>query len=210
MCPSPYLWFLHAKQRLLEQNYKSLLVPDLICGLWRQNSDFWTGMTNLYGSQIWSVVLCMQNIVISTRNTSLYVSQSWSAVLCIQKSAFRTRIAILYRSQTSPLVSASKTAHFGLEKQVSIGPRPHQSFCACKTAWLAPEWQVYEFQNSSVVLSMHNSVLSPRLHRQYCLQPSPVVLCMQNSDFRTRITSLCGSNTPPVVFAYKTATSRPE
>ena len=28
---SPYLWFLHAKQRILEQNYKSLWVPDLTC-----------------------------------------------------------------------------------------------------------------------------------------------------------------------------------
>ena len=29
MCPSPHLWVLLAKQRLLDQNYKSLLVPDL-------------------------------------------------------------------------------------------------------------------------------------------------------------------------------------
>ena len=29
MCPSPHLWFLHAKQRILDQNYKSLWVPDL-------------------------------------------------------------------------------------------------------------------------------------------------------------------------------------
>ena len=52
-----------------------------------------------------------------------------------------------------------------------------------------------------------NSVLSTRLKRLYGFQPSPVVLCMQNRDFRTRITSLCGSKTPPVVFACKTATS---
>ena len=31
MGPSPPLWFLHAKQRLLDQNYKSLWVPDLNC-----------------------------------------------------------------------------------------------------------------------------------------------------------------------------------
>ena len=30
MGPSPHLWFLHAKQRLSDQNYKSLWVPDLI------------------------------------------------------------------------------------------------------------------------------------------------------------------------------------
>ena len=29
--PSPYLRFLHAKQRLLDLNYKSLLVPDFAC-----------------------------------------------------------------------------------------------------------------------------------------------------------------------------------
>ena len=28
MGPSPHLWFLHAKQRLLDQNYKSLRVTD--------------------------------------------------------------------------------------------------------------------------------------------------------------------------------------
>ena len=31
MCPSPHLWFLNAKQRILDQNYKSLRVPDLTC-----------------------------------------------------------------------------------------------------------------------------------------------------------------------------------
>ena len=31
MGSSPHLWLLHAKQRLLDQNYKSLWVPDLTC-----------------------------------------------------------------------------------------------------------------------------------------------------------------------------------
>ena len=31
MGPSPHLWFLHAKQRLLDQNNKSLSVPDITC-----------------------------------------------------------------------------------------------------------------------------------------------------------------------------------
>ena len=31
MGPSPYLWFLHAKQRLFEKIYKSLWAPDLTC-----------------------------------------------------------------------------------------------------------------------------------------------------------------------------------
>ena len=32
MGPSPHLWFLHSKQRLLDQNNKCLWVPALICG----------------------------------------------------------------------------------------------------------------------------------------------------------------------------------
>ena len=31
MGPNPYLWFLDSKQRLFEQNYKSLWVPDMTC-----------------------------------------------------------------------------------------------------------------------------------------------------------------------------------
>ena len=31
MGPIPHLWFLHAKQRLLDQNYNSLGVPDFAC-----------------------------------------------------------------------------------------------------------------------------------------------------------------------------------
>ena len=31
MCPSPSLWFLHSKPRILEQNYKSVWDPDLTC-----------------------------------------------------------------------------------------------------------------------------------------------------------------------------------
>ena len=31
MGPSPHLWFLLAKQRLFDQNYKSQFVPDFAC-----------------------------------------------------------------------------------------------------------------------------------------------------------------------------------
>ena len=116
-----------------------------------------------------------------------------------------------------------------------MGPRHDLSFCACKTAWFAPEWHVYmgssphlfyffmqnsDFmtrltslyasQTSSVVLSTHNSVLSTRINRAYWFHPSPVVLCIQNNDFKTRITSFCWSKTPHVVFACKTTTLRLE
>ena len=32
MGPRPHLWFLHTQLRILDQNFKSLWVPDLICG----------------------------------------------------------------------------------------------------------------------------------------------------------------------------------
>ena len=51
MGPSPHLRFLHAKQRLLDQIYKSLWVPAIICGFVHKNSAFNIRITSLYGSQ---------------------------------------------------------------------------------------------------------------------------------------------------------------
>ena len=123
MGPSPYLWFLYAKQHLLDQNYKSLWVPVLtcrfvhakqrdlhqtdksiwvpacICGFGMQNSVFWSRITSLYGYQTSPVVLGLENSVISIRITGLYGSQPSS-----------------------------------VEQQFSIGSRHHLSFCACNTA----------------------------------------------------------------------------
>ena len=106
MGPSPHLWFLHEKQRLYEQNYKSLWVPDQtsLMAFCIQNSDFITRIGSLYGSQPSSVALCLQNCVISIRNTSLYGSQPAPIVLCLQNSVISTRNTSLHGSQTAPLV----------------------------------------------------------------------------------------------------------
>ena len=81
--PSPHLWLLYAKQRLLDQNYKSLWVPALICGFCNPNSNFRTRITSLYGSQTSPMVFCIQNSDFSTRITSLYSSQpSFVAFIC--------------------------------------------------------------------------------------------------------------------------------
>ena len=61
MAPSPHLWFLQAKQRLFDQNYKSLWVPDLTCRFVHANSVISTRITSFYGFQPSSVVLCIQN-----------------------------------------------------------------------------------------------------------------------------------------------------
>ena len=80
---------------------------------------------------------------------------------------------------------------------VSIRPIHDLSFCACKTAWFAPERKVYmgssphlcflfmqniDFmtrlkslygsQTSSVVLSTHNSLLSTRIKDYMCSRPN--------------------------------------
>ena len=184
--------------------------PALTCGFCMQNSEFWTRITTLYGYQTSPVVLCMENSVISIRITSLH------------------------GSQPSRVVFGCKTATYGPEKQVSMGPRLDLSLCECITALLASDllvsmcpnphlfffmqysafWtrisSLYGSQTSSVVLSTHNCELNTRIKRQYWIQPSPVALCMQNSDFRIRITSLWGSKTSPVFFSCKTAPSGPE
>ena len=48
--PCPHLRFLHANQRLLDQNNKSLWVQDLTVALCMHNSAFWNRITRLYGS----------------------------------------------------------------------------------------------------------------------------------------------------------------
>ena len=82
MSPSPHLWIFHAKQRLLDQNYNSLLVPGLTSRFVHTNCVICTRITRLYGSLPSSVVLCTRNSDFITRTTSLYGSQPSSVVLC--------------------------------------------------------------------------------------------------------------------------------
>ena len=106
-----------------------------------QNSDFWTGITSLCGSQRSPVVLCMQY------------------------SMIRTRITCLYRSQPLSVFFAGKTATFGPEQQDSMGARHPLSFCACKTAWLAPV--LLDSMSSSPHLwfcAFKTATLGPKLH----------------------------------------------
>ena len=154
-----------------------------------------TRIKSLSGSQTSPVVLCMQNSVISTRITSLHGSQTSPVVLCMLNNVISIRITSLYCSQTSFVVFACKT---------------RLSFCACNSAWLAPEllvsmgpsthlWilnakqhllvqhtSLYGCQTSPVVLCMQNRVISTRITRLHGFQPSSVVLCIQNSHLRKK------------------------
>ena len=104
MGPSPHVWFLDAKQRLLDWNYKALWVKDHTCCFYMQNFDFWTRITSLYESQSWPVILCLYNSVLNIRITSLY------------------------RSQPSSVFFAFKTAWLASQLLVSMGPLPHDWF----------------------------------------------------------------------------------
>ena len=135
MCSSLHLcFFFHAKQRLYDQTYKSVGSQTSSVVLSKHNCVISTRLKRLYGFQPSPVVLCKQNSDFWTRITNLYGSQTSAVVLCRQYSVISTRIICLYWTQPLSVVFAFKTAHFGAELHVSMGPRHDLSFCACKTA----------------------------------------------------------------------------
>ena len=113
--PSPHLWFLHEKQRLLDQNYKSPRVPEPTCRF------------------------CMQNSVISTRIPSLYGRQTSPTVFAYKTATLGPELQVSMGPRPHLRFFAYKTAPLAAELQVSMGPSPHLWFCACKTTWLASE-----------------------------------------------------------------------
>ena len=117
MGPSPHLWFLQAKRRLLDQNYKSLWVPDLSY-----------------------VFFCMQNNVISIRITSLYGSQLSSVVFVCKTATFGSELQVSMGPTLRLLICECKTAYLHPEWRLSICPHLHLWFCAFKTAPLARKY----------------------------------------------------------------------
>ena len=104
----------------------------------------------------------------------------------MQNGVISIRITSLYGFQPSSVVLECKTATFGQEIQVSMGPCPHQCFVHANR----------HFWN--------------RITSLYVSQTSPVALCMQNSVISIRNTGFYGSQPSSVVFACKTDTFWPE
>ena len=130
MGASPHLWFLHAKQRLYDQNYKSLLVPDLDYVFFAFNT--------------------------ATLVPELQVSMGPSPHLWF--CAFTTAtlwpewiVSLGPRPKLS--LCARKTAWLAPELLVSMGLRTHLSFCACKTTWSIRITSLYGSQPSSGVFT---------------------------------------------------------
>ena len=73
MGPSVHLWFLHAKQRLLDQDNKSIFVPDITSCHLHANSVISTRNTSLYGCQPSSVVFACKTASFGPEYKSLLV-----------------------------------------------------------------------------------------------------------------------------------------
>ena len=110
------------------------------------------------------------------------------------------------------MVFACKTAAFGSEILVSIGPRPPLSFCPRASTTYGSRLgfcmqNIYFWIGITSLYgaqASQNNVISIRallcfLLSLYLSQPSSVVFCMQNSVISTRNTSLRESQTSPVV-----------
>ena len=137
--PSPHLWFLHAKQRLLDQSTSLLgyqTSPVVLC---MQNSVICTRIKRLYGFQLSPVVLCMQNSDFRTRITSLCRWIDPACGFCMQNSDFWTRITSLYWSQTSPVVLCSQYSVINTWNTCLYGSQPLSVVFACITATFGPE-----------------------------------------------------------------------
>ena len=134
MGPSPHLRFLHSKQRLLDQNYKSLWLCLLIL-----SSVLRSRITLSIGPRLHLWFCAFKTATLASEFTSLYGSQPSSVVLRIQNGDFSLTITSLYGSQPSFVVFACKTAPLAPELQVSIVPSPHLWFCVFTTATLCPE-----------------------------------------------------------------------
>ena len=112
MGPSPHLWLLHAKERILVQSKSLYGYQTSLVVLCMQNGVIYTRMTRLHGFQPSSVVLCLQNSDFKTRLTSLYGSQSSSVVLSTHNRVLSTRIKRLYGFQPSPVVLCMQNRDF--------------------------------------------------------------------------------------------------
>ena len=113
MGPSPHLWFLDAKQRILVQSTSLYGYQTSLVVLCMQKSVICTRIKTLYGLQLSPVVLCMQSSDLWTRKTRLNGSQTWPFVLHMYDNVISTRITRLYGSQPSSVGFACKTTTFG-------------------------------------------------------------------------------------------------
>ena len=89
-----------------------------------------------------------------------------------------------------------------------MGPSHNLWFYACKTAWLAPELQVSMGLSPRLCFLHAKQRLWTRITSLYGSQTSPVLLCMQNSVIWTKMTSSHGFQPSSVVLCMKNSDFR--
>ena len=153
------------KQRLLDQIYKFLWVPDFTCRFVHSNSAWLaTRITSLYGFQPSFVVLRSQNSNLKAKIACVYWSQTALLIFCMQNSVPSIRITCLYAFQPSSVVFACKTGEL------------------C-TRITNPYWS----QTSPVILCTQNSVISIRITSLLWVPALFCGFCMQNSAILEQI-----------------------
>ena len=171
-----------------------------------QNSDFRTRLKSLHWSYTSSVVLSTHNSVLSTRIKGLNGFQPSTVVSCMQISDFNTRMASLYGFQLSSVVLFMQNSDF---KTNLYWSQPSSVVFACKTATFGPAYKSLWVQDITCRF-VHAKQRDEHLNHLSLYVPALICgFCMQNNTFWTRITSLHGSQTSYVIFAYKTSTFGP-
>ena len=119
----------------------------------------------------------------------------------MQNSVISTRMTSLYGFQPSSVVLACKSANFDWNKKY-LSHRCNLFVLCIKQEWFAPEWQVY---NGSSPHLMQNSDFKTRLTSLYGSQTSSVGLSTHNSVLSSRIKRLYGFQPSPVVLCMQTS-----
>ena len=89
-----------------------------------------------------------------------------------------------------------------------MGPNHNLWFYACKTAWLAPELQVSMGLSPRLCFLHAKQRLWTRITSLYGSQTSPVLLCMQNSVICSKMASSHGFQPSSVVLCMKNSDFR--
>ena len=100
---------------------------------------------------------------------------------------------------------AFKTAPLGPKLHVSMGLSPHVWFLDAKQRVLDWNYKALWVKDHTCCVCMQNFDFWTRITSIYGSQTWPIILCMYNSLLNIRITSLYGSQPSSVVFAFKTA-----
>ena len=153
----------------------------------------------------------MQNSAFWARITSLYGSQTSPIVLCMQNSVICSRMTNQYGFQISSVVLSTHNSVLSTRKKKTIlVPALTCGFVHAKKATLGLELQVSLGPRLHLWFLHANNVFWTRMTSLYGSKTWPVVLCMYNIVPSIRITTLYWSQPSSVVFACKTATFGPE